>query len=89
MRFVDIIHKKRYKEELTDEEIQFFIDGVVDGSIPDYQVSSLLMAIVLNSMNDRETSYLAKAMMHSGDVLDLSSIEGIKADKHSTGGVGD
>ena len=89
MRFVDIIHKKRYKEELTDEEIQFFIDGVVDGSIPDYQVSSLLMAIVLNGMNERETSYLAKAMMHSGDVLDLSSIEGIKADKHSTGGVGD
>ena len=89
MRFVDVINKKRYNKELTDEEIQFFVDGVTDGSIPDYQISSLLMAIVLNGMNERETSYLAKAMMHSGDVIDLSSIEGIKADKHSTGGVGD
>ena len=89
MRFVDIINKKRYNEELTDKEIQFFVDGVTDGSIPDYQVSALLMAIVLNGMNERETSYLAKSMMHSGDVIDLTSIEGIKADKHSTGGVGD
>ena len=89
MRFVDVINKKRYNEELTDQEIQFFVDGVTDGSIPDYQISSLLMAIVLNGMNERETSYLAKAMMNSGDVIDLSSIEGIKADKHSTGGVGD
>ena len=89
MRFVDIINKKRYNEELTDKEIQFFVDGVTDGSIPDYQVSALLMALVLNGMNERETSYLAKAMMHSGDVIDLTSIEGIKADKHSTGGVGD
>lgn len=89
MRFVDIINKKRYNEELTDKEIQFFVDGVTDGSIPDYQVSALLMAIVLNGMNERETSYLAKAMMHSGDVIDLTSIKGIKADKHSTGGVGD
>ena len=89
MRFVDIINKKRYNEELTDKEIHFFVDGVTDGSIPDYQVSALLMAIVLNGMNERETSYLAKAMMHSGDVIDLTSIEGIKADKHSTGGVGD
>ena len=68
MRFVDIINKKRYNEELTDKEIQFFVDGVTDGSIPDYQVSALLMAIVLNGMNERETSYLAKSMMHSGDV---------------------
>lgn len=89
MRFVDIINKKRYNEELTDKEIQFFVDGVTDGSIPDYQVSALLMAIVLNGMNERETSYLAKSMMHSADVIDLTSIEGIKADKHSTGGVGD
>lgn len=89
MRFVDIINKKREKLELTDEEIQFWIDGIVKESIPDYQTSSLLMAIVLNGMTDRETAYLAKAMMYSGDVLDLSSIEGIKADKHSTGGVGD
>ena len=62
MRFVDIINKKRYNEELTDKEIQFFVDGVTDGSIPDYQVSALLMAIVLNGMNERETSYLAKAI---------------------------
>lgn len=89
MRFVDIINKKREKLELSNEEIQFWIDGVVDGSIPDYQTSSLLMAIVLNGMTDGETAYLAKAMMMSGDIIDLSSIKGIKADKHSTGGVGD
>lgn len=89
MRFVDIINKKRYNKELTNEEIQFFVNGVTNGSIPDYQISSLLMAIVLNGMNERETAYLAKTMMHSGDVIDLTSIEGIKADKHSTGGVGD
>ena len=89
MRIVDIIEKKKDKKELSDEEIQFWIDGVVDGSIKDYQTSALLMAIVLNGMNDRETTKLAHAMMKSGDVLDLSSIEGIKADKHSTGGVGD
>ena len=89
MRFVDIINKKRNKQELTNEEIQFFVDGVTDGSLPDYQISALLMAIVLNDMNERETAYLAKAMMNSGDVIDLTSIEGIKSDKHSTGGVGD
>ena len=89
MHFVDIINKKKDKKALTHEEIQFWIDGVVDGSIPDYQTSSLLMAIVLNGMNEDETAYLAKAMMNSGDVIDLTSIPGIKADKHSTGGVGD
>ena len=89
MHIVDIINKKREKLELSNEEIQFWIDGVVDGSIPDYQTSSLLMAIVLNGMTDGETAYLAKAMMNSGDIIDLSSIEGIKADKHSTGGGGD
>lgn len=89
MRIVDIIEKKKDKKELSDVEIQFWIDGVVDGSIKDYQTSALLMAIVLNGMNDRETTKLAYAMMKSGDVMDLSSIEGIKADKHSTGGVGD
>lgn len=89
MRFVDIIDKKREKLELTNEEIQFWIDGIVDESIPDYQTSALLMAIVLNGMSEGETAYLAKAMMNSGDVIDLSLIEGIKSDKHSTGGVGD
>lgn len=89
MRFVDIIEKKKNKEELTDEEIKFWVDGVTDESIPDYQTSALLMAIVLNGMTDHETAKLAECMMNSGDVIDLSDIEGIKADKHSTGGVGD
>lgn len=89
MRFVDIIEKKKNKKELSDEEIKFWIDGVTDESIPDYQTSALLMAIVLNGMNEHETAKLAECMMKSGDVLDLSDIEGIKADKHSTGGVGD
>lgn len=89
MHFVDIIEKKKRKEELTDEEIEFWISGYVDGIIPDYQVSALLMAIVLNGMSDREISTLTRCMMNSGDVIDLSSIPGIKVDKHSTGGVGD
>ncbi len=89
MRFLDIIEKKKNKLTLSDEEIQFWIDGVTDGTIPDYQTSALLMAIVLNGMDDRETAKLAEAMMNSGHVMDLSSIGGIKADKHSTGGVGD
>lgn len=89
MRFVDIIEKKKNKEELTDDEIKFWIDGVTDKSIPDYQTSALLMAIVLNGMTDHETAKLAECMMNSGDVIDLSDINGIKADKHSTGGVGD
>ncbi len=89
MRMIDIIGKKRDKLVLTDQEIQFWIDGVTDHTIPDYQSSSLLMAIVLNGMNNHETKALCKAMMLSGDVLDLSAIHGLKVDKHSTGGVGD
>ena len=89
MHFVDIIEKKKRKEVLTDEEIEFWIKGYVDGSIPDYQVSALLMAIVLNGMTDEEISTLTRCMMNSGDIIDLSSIPGIKVDKHSTGGVGD
>ncbi len=89
MDIVSIIKKKRDKQALTKEEINFFVKGVTDGSIPDYQISALLMAIVLNGMNDEETFFLTEAMMKSGDILDLSEVEGFKCDKHSTGGVGD
>lgn len=89
MRMVDIIDKKRNGQELTAEEIQFFIDGVCDGTIPDYQTSALLMAIYFQDMTAQERSTLTMKMMESGDHLDLSEIPGIKVDKHSTGGVGD
>ena len=89
MRFVDIIEKKKQGGALTPEEIHEWIRGVVDGSIPDYQTSALLMAILFRGMNEEETSRLTMEMMHSGDVIDLSGIAGMKADKHSTGGVGD
>ena len=89
MRMYDIITKKRDMEPLTPEEIEFFINGYTKGEIPDYQASALAMAIYLNGMNEDETKHLTLCMAHSGDVLDLSSIKGIKVDKHSTGGVGD
>ena len=89
MNMIDIISKKRDKQTLTKEEIDYFINGYVKGEIPDYQVSSLLMAIFLNGLDDIETINLTKSMLYSGEVLDLSKIDGIKADKHSTGGVGD
>lgn len=89
MRMVDIIDKKRNGKELTDDEINFFIDGVVNGSIPDYQTSALLMSIYFRDMSDHERTALTMKMMRSGERLDLSDIPGIKVDKHSTGGVGD
>lgn len=89
MRMIDIIEKKRDHHTLTQDEIAFFIHGYVQNTIPDYQVSALLMAIYLNGMSTEETVYLTEAIVQSGDTLDLSAIEGIKVDKHSTGGVGD
>ncbi len=89
MRMVDIIEKKRDGKAVTKEEIDFFVEGYVDGKIPDYQISSLMMAIYFNSMDDDEATHLTEAVLNSGDIIDLSAIEGIKVDKHSTGGVGD
>lgn len=89
MNMVDIIEKKRDMRELSREEIGFFIKSVTEGSIPDYQTSAFLMAVYLNGMTDSEISLLTEAMADSGDKVDLSFIEGIKVDKHSSGGVGD
>ncbi|MDE7100712.1 MAG: thymidine phosphorylase, partial [Anaeroplasmataceae bacterium] len=89
MRALDIIMKKRNGGILTKEEIEFFIDGYTKGEIENYQTSALLMAIYFRGMNDEEATYLTQAILHSGDILDLSKISGIKVDKHSTGGVGD
>jgi pyrimidine-nucleoside phosphorylase len=89
LNILEIIEKKKNKHELNAQEIDFFVQNYTNGSIPDYQISSLLMAIRLNDMTDNETFYLTKSMIESGDVIDLSSIEGFKVDKHSTGGVGD
>lgn len=89
MNMVELIEKKKNKQALTKEEIDQWIDDYCHDLIPDYQVSSLLMAIVLNGMNDEEIFNLTDAMLHSGKILDLSKIIGVKCDKHSTGGVGD
>jgi pyrimidine-nucleoside phosphorylase len=89
MRTVDLIHRKRDGEELSPEELQFLVDGYTRGDIPDYQMSAFLMAVFYSSMSDREVSAMTEAMMNSGSIVDLSSIPGIKVDKHSTGGVGD
>ncbi|MDO7865159.1 pyrimidine-nucleoside phosphorylase [Brochothrix thermosphacta] len=89
MRMVDIIANKRDGKELSTEEINFFIDGYTAGDIPDYQASALAMAIFFQDMTDNERASLTMAMVNSGETIDLSGIEGVKVDKHSTGGVGD
>lgn len=89
MRMYDLIETKKRGGALTEEEIAYMVRGFVDGRIPDYQMSAMLMAIYFQGMNDREITYLTLEMAHSGDMVDLSPIEGIKVDKHSTGGVGD
>lgn len=89
MNIIDIIVKKKNKETLTYDEIKYAVDNFISGEVKDYQMSSLLMAIVLNGMSEEEIFNLTKIMLDSGDKIDLSKINGIKVDKHSTGGVGD
>src|SRR5258706_12538623 len=89
MRAVDVIMKKRDGGALSRDEIRFFVDGVTAGTLPEYQASALLMAILLRGMSAEETAWLTDAMVHSGVRVDLADVPGVKVDKHSTGGVAD
>lgn len=89
MRTVDLIHRKRQGQELASEEISYLIEGYTKGSIPDYQMAAFLMSVFFSGMTDREVSTLTESMLRSGETVDLSSVPGVKVDKHSTGGVGD
>ncbi len=89
MRAVDIIQKKRDGQALTKAEVEFMVDGTVSGDVPEYQTAAWLMAVFLRGMTPEETGTLTERMRVSGDVFDLSSVPGVKVDKHSTGGVGD
>ena len=89
MNIYDIIEKKKHSEVLTKDEINYFVEGYTNGTIPDYQMSALLMAICIQGLDIDETYNLTNAMLYSGDTIDLSEIKGVKVDKHSTGGVGD
>ena len=89
MRMYDLITKKKNGQEHSREELEFIVNGFVDGSVPDYQMSAWMMAVCMKGMTDAETAILTDVMAHSGDMVDLSPIQGIKVDKHSTGGVGD
>ena len=89
MRMYDLIEKKKEGKRLSTEEIRWMILGYTNGSIPDYQMSAMLMAVCFQGMDEKETLELTLAMRDSGDILDLSAIDGVKVDKHSTGGVGD
>lgn len=89
MNAYDIIKKKRDGGELSKEEIEFLVKGIANGNVPDYQIAAWAMAVYFQGMNERETTDLTLAMAHSGDTVDLSKVQGIPVDKHSTGGVGD